>query len=433
MSRSRLLLVALCLAGATLVGRASPQAPTSAEVTLLRGMLGDARSYVEEYYYDRTYRGIKLGNRVKDFDARVRQARSFDEGLTLVSEFLGGFNDSHTYFIPPLRPEVFEYGYRLLAVGNDVFVRRVKGGSDAAASLRVGDQVLAVNGHPASRTTLLEIQSLFGRLQPQREMHLSLRSVDGALRDVTVRAEVRPRPPRSLAGLSLQQAGLEEIKMEARESGLMTARTSLVDDVLICQFPSFLGTPEGIDALFREIKKHRAMVLDLRGNPGGFTAVESRVITNLFTKRVTIGEQVTRFGRSRETVPGSRGAFVGRLIVLIDARSASASELLARIVQLEGRGTVLGDRSAGAVMEGVLLTGTRGFGTPYSFSITRADLLMTDGHSLEGRGVTPDELLLPTAQDLAAGRDPVLSRAARLLGLDLDPVAAGRLFPYEWR
>jgi C-terminal processing protease CtpA/Prc len=286
-----------------------------------------------------------------------------------------------------------------------------------------------------NRTTLFQVQSLFSRLQPQRELKLSLRSIDGAHRDVTVRADVRPRPPRSLAGMSLQDAGIEAIKAEARESGLMTARTSLIGDVLFCQFPSFLGTPDGIDALFREVKKHRAMILDLRGNPGGFTNVEARVVTNLFVNTVKYGEKVTRFGRSRETVPGSRGAFAGQLIVLIDARSASASELLARIVQLERRGTVIGDRSAGAVMEGILLVGTRDFGPNmlYTFSITHADLVMADGESLESKGVTPDEVLLPTAQDLALGRDPVLARAAKLAGLDIDPVAAGKLFPFEWK
>jgi hypothetical protein len=45
----------------------------------------------------------------------------------------------------------------------------------------------------------------------------------------------------------------------------------------------------------------------------------------------------------------------------------------------------------------------------------------------------PDELLLPTGADLAANRDPVLSHAAALAGLKLDPDAAGKLFPIEWR
>ena len=59
--------------------------------------------------------------------------------------------------------------------------------------------------------------------------------------------------------------------------------------------------------------------------------------------------------------------------------------------------------------------------------------MMTDGKSLEGTGVRPDEVVLPSALDLAAGRDPVLAHAAQLAGLSLDPVAAGKLFPFEWR
>ena len=122
--------------------------------------------------------------------------------------------------------------------------------------------------------------------------------------------------------------------------------------------------------------------------------------------------------------------------MLIDSGSGSSAELFARVVQIEKRGVVIGDRSAGAVMEALAYASGQGdldLAILYGFVVTEADLLMKDGHSLEGTGVTPDELLLPTGQDLALGRDPVLARAAKLAGLDLDAVAAGKLFPFEWK
>ncbi len=47
-------------------------------------------------------------------------------------------------------------------------------------------------------------------------------------------------------------------------------------------------------------------------------------------------------------------------------------------------------------------------------------------------GVTPDDIVLPSAQDLAAGRDPVLAHAADLMGVTVTAEQAGKAFPYEW-
>ena len=67
----------------------------------------------------------------------------------------------------------------------------------------------------------------------------------------------------------------------------------------------------------------------------------------------------------------------------------------------------------------------------YGVSVTVSDMIMTDGNSLEHRGVTPDELRLPSGEDLAAVRDTVLSYAALQAGVTLDPLEAGKFFPLE--
>ena len=119
----------------------------------------------------------------------------------------------------------------------------------------------------------------------------------------------------------------------------------------------------------------------------------------------------------------------------VDSQSVSASELFARILQLEKRGIVIGDRSAGSVREARHYNYHSGVDTVifYGASITDTDLIMTDGKSLERTGVTPDEAVLPSAADLASGRDPVLAYAASRLGVKLTPEDAGKMFPFEWR
>ena len=173
-------------------------------------------------------------------------------------------------------------------------------------------------------------------------------------------------------------------------------------------------------------------ILDLRGNGGGWVTTVQRLVGNLIDRDVKIGDSVSR----KETKPfmaKTRGdkAFKGKLIMLVDSRSASASEVLSRTMQLEKRGLVIGDRTAGAVMTSRFFSDEIGLDVEvfYGASITVSDLIMSDGPSLEHRGVTPDDIRLPTAEDLAAGRDTVLSYAASLVGVKVDPVEAGKLFP----
>src|SRR6202023_2995158 len=100
-------------------------------------------------------------------------------------------------------------------------------------------------------------------------------------------------------------------------------------------------------------------------------------------------------------------AYSGKLTILVDSQSASAAEVTARVLQLEKRATIIGDHSSGKVMEARFYVDQLGVDTFFGFgtSVTEADLIMSDGKSLESTGVTPDEIVLLTARDIATGRD----------------------------
>jgi C-terminal processing protease CtpA/Prc len=100
------------------------------------------------------------------------------------------------------------------------------------------------------------------------------------------------------------------------------------------------------------------------------------------------------------------------------------------VIQIEKRGIVIGDHTPGLVRESIVLRHNEfqaGSWPQYAVSVSVADLIMPDGKSLEGTGVTPDILLLPSQQDLATGRDPVLAEALKILGHPVDPEQAGKL------
>jgi carboxyl-terminal processing protease len=183
-------------------------------------------------------------------------------------------------------------------------------------------------------------------------------------------------------------------------------------------------------AVVEQARQAKAMVLDLRDNPGGDVEALRELVSRLFDRNVRVGTEVTRKAERPLEARGRKDAFTAPLAVLVDSRSASASEVAARVVQVEKRGTVIGDRTAGAVMLSRIFPHQLGMDviTVYATSITVADLRMSDGGTLERVGVTPDEIVLPTGADLAAGRDPALARAITRLGGTITPEAAGKLF-----
>lgn len=151
-----------------------------------------------------------------------------------------------------------------------------------------------------------------------------------------------------------------------------------------------------------------------------------------FDHDVKLFDKVERKKTASEVAKGQHHRyFSGKVIVLVDSESASAAEIFARVMQLEKRAAVIGDHTAGMVMEATEYHYASS-GVDYGVEVTIANLIMSDGKSLEHLGVNPDEILLPKLADLESGSDPVLAHAAEELGVTLSPEEAGKLFPYEW-
>ena len=415
------------------VATPSAQGLSQNDAYLIREMLRNAYETVKAHYYDPAFHGVDLDARYRDFSDRLKAASSVDAGEVVVAQFLEGLKDSHTFFQPPARSFQVDYGYQLDLVGNDAFVTHVHAGTDAAARLTPGDRVISINGLPIDRESDYTVRYILTVLAPRTSTELVVESPGGDLRTVMVASTVhQKRIARSLTNGNEISAVNQE-----RDDALRSLRQQHVEmgAVMIWKMPAFFAEDAEIDRLFSEARKHAGLVLDLRGNPGGRVDTLVRMVGNLFDRDVTVATRMARADQKKVVAPTrGRVAYAGKVVVLIDSRSASAAEVLSRVIQLEHRGTVIGDRSAGAVMEAIGYPFRLGNDALlyYAFSVTDADVIMTDGHSLERAGVTPDETRLPSPRDLAAGRDPVLSYAAHLAGLELDPVAAGKLFPFEW-
>jgi C-terminal processing protease CtpA/Prc len=399
-------------------------------------ILRDAYENVKKHYYDPKYHGLDLDGRYHEYDAKIRNAPNLSQAFAIVAAFLDGLNDTHTFFSPPSRPFRTDYGYRMQMYGDSCLVSTVRPGTDAETKLHPGDQVIGYNNYNVSRAIMWKMEYYFGVLAPQKVSVLDLRDPDGQERRISVEAKVRElKKVMDLTGAD-GGADISTLVRDSENAGhLMRQRWINLSDVMIWKMPEFFLGDEEVDHLFSEAKKHKALILDLRGNPGGAISTLERMLSDTFDHEVKVADRIGRKELKPEIAKHHGGnEFSGKIVVLVDSGSASSAELFARVMQLEKRGTVIGDRSAGAVMEALEYANTQGIDTKiaYAFSITEADLIMKDGQSLEHIGVTPDEIILPTAKDLARGWDPVLARAAALAGLNLEPAVAGKLFPVEW-
>jgi len=230
--------------------------------------------------------------------------------------------------------------------------------------------------------------------------------------------------------LTIQRKGLADpfdLSIIRAEIPVYTVESHMLDDdVGYLAIHSFGGRTAGeVDRALARLRDTGAMalVLDLRDNPGGFLDTSIEVVSR-FVRGGVAAHWQNPDGSTRPLRVKSRDGVDWPMIVLVNAGSASASEIVAGALQDRDRATLVGETTFGkGSVQNVYELQDGG-----SLHVTTAHWLTPDRRDINGVGLTPDRPVQRTADDVAAGRDPQLRWAQHLLRSKLGGYRV-RLFP----
>jgi C-terminal processing protease CtpA/Prc len=411
----------------------SAQSDISLSLKRTRGieMLDAVKKELKDKYFDPNFHGIDIEKTYTAAKEDIKKAQRGGQISAVIAQFLLDLDDSHTFFIPDEKIGFPEYGFTMQMMGKTCYIISVKKGSDAEKiGIKIGDILYSIETFEPTRESLWKLNYFYQLLSPQEKLRIVLQNPDGSLRAVEIKAK--------LIKWEDYQKELDERKKKPKKTPFECQMVE--NETAVCRLTTFLTGEDEIDKLMKSVGQSKNLILDLRRNGGGYVKTLKYLVGYFFDKDVKVGtEKMRKTSKEEIAVTQGKKVFNGKLAVLIDSNSGSASEVFARLIQLEKRGTIIGDKSAGAVMTSIQFTKLLiprvqiefAAAIPYGASITVADLIMSDGKSLEKVGVLPEVLISPTGSDLASKRDVVLSRAASLFDVNLAAEKAGKLFQIE--
>ena len=258
-------------------------------------------------------------------------------------------------------------------------------------------------------------------------------SVDGSSLDGLTVASARDKirgPKGTVVTLSVERGGGPALQLaitrdvvQSKEVESRPLAGGTVGYIRLSGF-SDAAADEVVKALTAHLAAGRTkLILDLRGDPGGFVTAARKVASQFIATGPIFWEQDAK-GDQVSTDALGDGVATGanlRIVVLIDGISASASEIVAGALQDTKRAALVGQRSfgKGTVQQWEELTGEGG-----AFKLTIARWLTPGKRWIHKVGLTPD-VVVTLPSPVPAGTDPTLDKALEVLG----SAAAGAALP----
>ena len=159
-------------------------------------------------------------------------------------------------------------------------------------------------------------------------------------------------------------------------------------------------------------QKVKGVVLDLRGNGGGYVKSAVDVASLWLTKNDLVVSEKSRGKVNRKEVAGDTNTLKGLpTVILLDGGSASASEIVAGALQDHGLPTVVGTKSYGKGS----MQGTFTLSRNNSLHLTIAKWYTPNDRNIDREGIVPDEEVKFDKEAFGKGVDTQLSRALEIL------------------
>ncbi|NTW13749.1 MAG: S41 family peptidase [Candidatus Moranbacteria bacterium] len=317
-----------------------------------------------------------------------------------IKGMLAATGDSYTTFFDPEEQKSFneDMSGKFEGIGAEMGIRDevltiiapLDGAPAELAGLRPNDKILKIDGE---KTTNLSLEEAVAKIRGQKGTNVTLtifREGEEESRDVSVTRDV---------------INVKSVKFTMRDDGIAVLRVSRFGD----------ETDGEYYAVVTDVvtKNPKGIILDLRSNPGGLlnTAVSIASLMLPADKTVVIEENGKGERKTEQTLGGDKLSGIPT-VVLIDEGSASASEILAGALRENREDVVLVGKKSygkGSVQELIPV------GKDVSVKVTIARWLTPNGNQINEKGITPDDVVNITLDDIKAGRDPQLDKAAEKL------------------